>query len=36
MLPLKTQIIQMTVGKDHAVLLSKDWEVYTLGSNQWG
>ena len=33
MLPLKTQITQMTVGRDHAVLLSKDGVVYTLGSN---
>jgi len=36
MLPLKTQITQMTVGRDHAVLLSKDGDVFTLGSNQWG
>jgi alpha-tubulin suppressor-like RCC1 family protein len=33
LLELKTQITQMTVGRDHAVLLSKDGAVFTLGSN---
>jgi len=26
----------MTIGRDHAVLLSKEGAVFTLGSNEWG
>ena len=33
---LPIQVTQMSVGRDHAVLLSSDGLVYTFGSNQWG
>lgn len=33
---LPVSVSQMSVGRDHAVLLSSDGFVYTFGSNQWG
>ena len=36
LLELKAQISQMTIGRDHAVLLSREGAVFTLGSNEWG